>query len=147
MASRVCVGFVPAEDENLVTKLAGPLAHIQLVTVCGQGESDLAGGREEDLVALAALVEVQGTGTLEVRSGSGSDLNTESGSEGATYVSGGVYGGDVVEKLQAGGPDEDRLPEGDLDVGELSVGEDPLADDGRGLGALEGERHRFDAHP
>jgi hypothetical protein len=45
--------------------------------------------------------------------------------------------GDVVEQLQATRQGEDRLPEGDLDVGELSVGEDPLAADGRSLGTLE----------
>ena len=82
---------------------------------------------------------------------SGSDLNTEGGSEGATYVGGGVYGGYVVENLRAGGPGEDghQVPEGDLDVGELSVGEDPLAADGGGLCALEGEgpRDRADRLP
>jgi hypothetical protein len=44
-------------------------------------------------------------------------------------------------------PGEDGLPKGNLDVGELSVGEDPLAADSRGLGTLEGERPRCDAHP
>ena len=43
----------------------------------------------------------------------------------------------MVEKSRAGEPGVDRLPEGDLDVGELSVGEDPLAADGRDLRVLE----------
>ena len=53
----------------------------------------------------------------------------------------------MVEKLWASGPGEDRLPESDLDVGELSGGEDLLAADGRDLGVLEGERPRMNAHP
>ena len=48
---------------------------------------------------MAAFAEVQGPVGLEVRSVSRSDLNTESASEGATDVGGGVYGEDVVEKL------------------------------------------------
>jgi hypothetical protein len=69
-----CVGFA-AQDKNLMTTLAGPLAHIELVTVCPRRERDVAGSQEENPVALAAFAEVQGTGTLEVRSGSGSDLD------------------------------------------------------------------------
>lgn len=136
-----------AEDENVVTRLASPLALIELVAVHARRESNVAGGQEEDPVAFAALAEVQGTGALEVRSVSGSDLNTKSASEGATDVSGGVYGEDVVEKPWANGLGEDGLPESDLDVGELSSGEDLLAADGGGLGGLEGERPRIDAHP
>jgi len=63
--------------------------------VCAQRERDVAGGQEEDPVALAT--EVQSTGALEVRSGR---------------------------------PGEDGLPEGDLDIGELSISKDPLAADG-----------------
>jgi len=96
---------------------------------------------------LAALAEVQGTSAFEVRSVLGSDLNTESASEGTTDIGGGVYGEDEIEKPWANGPGEDRLPEGDLDIRELSGGEDPLAADGRSLGNLEGERPRIDAHP
>lgn len=59
----------------------------------------MASGQEEDPVALVALAEVRGTGDLEVRSVSGSDLNTENAREGATDVGGGVYGEGVVEKL------------------------------------------------
>jgi hypothetical protein len=42
---------------------------------------------------------------------------------------------------------EDGLPESNSDVRELSGGEDILTADGRGLGNLEGERPRIDAHP
>ena len=52
----------------------------------------------------------------------------------------------MVEKLYASEPGEDGLPESDFDVRELSGGEDLLAA-GRGLGDLEGERPRIDAHP
>jgi hypothetical protein len=128
-----------AEDENLVTRLAGPLALIELVAVYTRRERDVAGSQEEDSVALAALAEVQGTGALEVRSVSGSDLNTESASEGATDAGGGVCGANVVEKLWASGPGEDGLPESDFDVGELSGGKDLLAADSRSLGDLQGE--------
>jgi hypothetical protein len=103
--------------------------------------------RRKTRLLSAALAEVQGTGALEVRRVSGSDLNTESASEGATDVGGGIYGEDVVEKPWASGPGKDGLPESDLDVGELSGGEDLLAADGHGLGVLEGERPRIDARP
>jgi hypothetical protein len=120
---------------------------IELVSVYARRERDVAGGQEEDPVAMVALAEVQGTGALNMRSVSGSDLYTESASEGATDVGGGVYGEDVAEKLWASGPGEDGLPESDLDVGELSASEDLLAADSCGLGDLEGERPRIDAHP
>jgi hypothetical protein len=51
---------------------------------------------------------------------------------------------DVVEKPWASGPGEDGLPEGDLDVGELSSGENLLAADSRDLGGFKRERHRID---
>jgi hypothetical protein len=108
--------------------------------VYAQRERDVAGGQEEDPIALATLAEVQGTSALEVRSFSRSTLNTESASEGAPDVGGGVYGEDVVEKPWASGPGDDGLPESDLDVGELSGGENLFATDGRGLGDFEGER-------
>lgn len=63
-----------------------------------------------------------GVGALVTRGVPGSDLNTERVSEGAKYVGGGVHEGDVVENSRVGG-----LPEGDLDVGELSVDEELLA--------------------
>jgi hypothetical protein len=81
-----------------VTRLAGHLALVELVVVYARWERDVAGGQEEDPVALAAL---------EGRSVSGSDQNTESTSEGATDIGGGVYGEEVVEKLYANGPGED----------------------------------------
>ena len=78
------------EDENLVMRLAGPLALIEPVGLYARRERDVAGGREEDPVALAALAEVQDTGALEVRSVSGSDLDAESTGEGAADVGGGI---------------------------------------------------------
>lgn len=79
----------------------------------------------------------------------GSDLNTERGSKGATYVVGGVQEGEgeVVEKLWASGLSEDRLPEGNLDVMELSIGEDFLAAVCHSLCVLKGQRSRYDANP
>ena len=68
----------------------------------------MAGGQEEDPIALVALAEVRGTGDLGVRNISGRDLNTESASEGATDVGVGVYGEGVVEKLYTSGPGEER---------------------------------------
>ena len=53
----------------------------------------------------------------------------------------------MVEKFWASGPGEDRLPESDLDVGELGGGEDLLAAYGRDLGTLKRERPRMNAHP
>jgi hypothetical protein len=128
-----------AKDENLMMRLAS-LVCIRLVTMCALRESDVACSQEEDMVAYAALAEVQGTGAFQVRYGSGSNLNTEIGSQWATYVGNGVEGGDMVEKPRASGPGVDGLPEGDLDVGELCVSEDPLAADGCDLGVFEGQR-------
>ena len=99
----------------------------------------MAGSQEENPFVLTALAEVQSTGTLEVRSGSESDLKTESGSERATYVGGGING---EEKPRADRPGEDGLPRGDLDIGELSFGEDLLAAGSRDLGVRERERER-----
>lgn len=107
----------------------------------------MAAGEKEDPFALAALAEVNGAGTLVIRSGLRSNLDAKSGSEGATDVCGGVYGGDVVEKLRAGRTGVDGLPEGDLDVREASLGEYLLAVFGRNLGILKGQRLRFDANP
>jgi len=57
-----------------------------------------------------------------VRSVFGSDLNTERGSEGEPDVGDGVFGGVVLKKPWATRPDVERLPEGNLDVGEVGVG-------------------------
>lgn len=79
----------------------------------------------------------------------GSDLNSERGSEGATYVVGGVQDGegDVVEKPCVDGLSKDRLPEGNLEAGELSIGEDFLAAVCHSLCVLKGQRSRYDANP
>ena len=42
--------------------------------------------------------------------------------------------------LRMGRPGEQRLPERDLDVGDLKLIEKPFAIDGRGLGILAGKR-------
>ena len=99
--------------------LAGLHALIKFAVVCRRQSNDMVGGQKKDPVALAAFAEVQGVGALVTRGVPGSDLNTERVSEGAKYVGGGVHEGDMVEKSRVGG-----LPEGDLDVGELSVDED-----------------------
>lgn len=99
--------------------LAGLHALIKFAVVCRRQSNDMVGGQKKDPVALAAFAEVQGVGALVTRGVPGSDLNTERVSEWAEYVGGGVHEGDMVEKSRVGG-----LPEGDLDVGELSVDED-----------------------
>ena len=53
----------------------------------------------------------------------------------------------MIEKLWARRADGNRLPESDLNVGELSGSEDVLTADSRGLGDFKGERPRDDAHP
>jgi hypothetical protein len=139
-----------AEDENVGMTPADLLPLIGLVAVYARRERDVARSQEEDAVALAALTKVQSTGSLKVRSVLRSNLNTEGTSEGATNVSSGVffsYVGDMSKKLWASGPGEDRLPESNLDVGELSGGEDLLAADGRGLGGLEREGPRMNPDP
>jgi len=45
MVTEQCAGFV-AEDENLVTRLAVPLAFIELIMVYAGRERDVAGGQE-----------------------------------------------------------------------------------------------------
>jgi hypothetical protein len=57
-----------------------------------------------------------------VRSVFGSGLDAERGSEGAPDVGDGVFGGVVFKKPWATRPDVERLPKGDLDVGEVGVG-------------------------
>lgn len=135
-----------AKDENHVSSFAGGLAHIQLVGVHGWWESDVAGGQNEDSVSLATLTEIQGTGTLKVRSVSRSDLDTKSRSEGVTDGSV-VIEGDVTEKPWTSRLGEDGLPEGDLSVGEMSVRKDFLAAIGSGPGMFEGQGSRRDTHP
>jgi hypothetical protein len=54
-----------------VIRLAGHLALIELVVVYARREKDVAGGQEEDPVALASLAEVRGIGAFEERSVSG----------------------------------------------------------------------------
>ena len=46
-----------------------------------------------------------------------------------------------------GGPGKERLPERDLNVGDLKRLEKLLATDGRDLGVLAGERPGLHAHP
>ena len=49
---------IAAEDNNVDTTLAGLIARIELVRVCGRRENDVAGGQKEDPLVLAALEEV-----------------------------------------------------------------------------------------
>lgn len=57
-----------------------------------------------------------------MKSGFGSDLNAEIGSEGVLDIGDGVFGEVVFKKLQATRLDVERLPEGDLDAREVRVG-------------------------
>ena len=56
----------------------------------------MAGRKEEDPIALAPFADIETTSAFEVREGLGSNLETESGSEWAAYVSCWVKGGKVV---------------------------------------------------
>ena len=53
----------------------------------------------------------------------------------------------VVEKLRTGGPGEDGLSEGDLDVGHMKLGENLFAANGGGHGVIARERSWHDANP
>lgn len=66
--------------------------------MCGRRASDVVGGEKEDMVALAALSEVEGTRALEVRCLERSDMDAKGGSEGATKLGDGVNRG--VERLK-----------------------------------------------
>lgn len=94
---------------------------VELVRLYARRENDVAGRKDEDSLPFTAFADVDTSGTLKVRSGSGSDLQTECGSEWAAYIGGCVYGGDVFEELRTGGPGVNRLPERDLDVGDLKL--------------------------
>ena len=107
----------------------------------------MPGRKYEDLCTVAAFAEVESSGALSVRSGSGSDFQTECGSERTTYVSGWVKGGEVFVELRASRPGEERLPERNLDVGELKLLEKALATDSCDLGVLAGERPGLYADP
>jgi len=125
---------------------AGLLAMIEVVVVLHR-ESDMASSDNDDPLAIATLVEVQGSGALVIRCLQGSNLQAKSGSEGTAYVGGGKVGGDVIEQLWASGLGVDSLPEGDLDIGNVSVAENVLAAVGRCLGILVGQSPRKDANP
>jgi hypothetical protein len=135
-----------AEEEDIATRLADFRAGVELVTPCVRRDNDMPGRKDEDSLAFAAFADIDTSGALKV-SGSGGDLQTECGSEWTAYVGGCVYGGDVIEELLTGGPGEERLPERDLDVGDLELLEKFLETDGRDLGVLAGERPGLHAHP
>lgn len=93
--------------------------------------------KKEDVVAFASFANVEASGAFEIRCGFGSNLQAKCRSEWAAYIDSWVFLGvtrrEVVHELRTGEPREDRLPERDLDVGDVRSREDILAGDGRDL--------------
>jgi hypothetical protein len=132
-----------------VTRLTFILAGVEVVTISARRENHMAGRKEEDPVAFAAFADIEAFDTFKMRSGFGSNPQTECGSKSAAY--GGswvtVNGADVVKELRTSGPGEDRLPECNLNVGDLRLRENLFAADGRDLGVDAGECPGHHAYP
>jgi hypothetical protein len=68
-------------QDDFTTRPAGPRAVVELVRPCIRWEDDVAGGENVDLLAVAAFGDIESSGALGVRRGSGSDRQTECGGE------------------------------------------------------------------
>ena len=119
-------------------------AGVKLVRDCAPRENEMPGRKDEDPLAVAAFGDVDTSGALSVRSGSGSDPQAECGGERTANADGSVAAVDVFEELRTGRPGEDGLPELDLDVGDLKFIKSSAAD-GRNPGVLA--RERLGLHP
>ena len=100
----------------------------------------MPGSKDEDPLAVAAFGDVDTSGALSVRSGSGSDWQTECGRERTANVGGCVVGRDASEELRTGRPGEDGLPELNVGVGDLKFPKKPPAADDSKPGVLARER-------
>jgi hypothetical protein len=105
----------------------------------------MPGSKDEDPLAVAAFGDVDTSGALSVRSGSGSDWQTECGRERTANVGGCVVGRDASEELRTGRPGEDGLPELNVGVGDLKFPKKPPAADDSKPGVLA--RERLGLHP
>jgi len=144
---RCTKGEQKRDETDLATRHAVILTAVEVVRIFAERENGMAGRKEEVPIALAAFAEIETTSAFEVRVGLGSNLETESGSEWATYVGYRVNGGEVVEEPRSGGPGEDGLVVCDFDVGDLGIGKNLLAAHGRDLGIVAGECLGHHAHP
>ena len=77
-----------AEEEDITTRLSRSdiLADIELVGLCVRRQYDVPGRKDEDLRAVAAFADIERSGSLDIRSGLGSDLQAECGSERTAHV-------------------------------------------------------------
>ena len=110
-------------------------------------EDDVASRDEEHLVAVAAFREVEASCALCEGRAAGSNLQTERGGERATNVDGGVGVEDGFEESWANGPGVDRLPELDVNVGDVEPFENTEAAKRRSVGVFARERPRSHPNP
>ena len=130
-----------AEEEDMAMRLPDNRAGVKLVRDCVPRENEMPGRKDEDPLAVAAFGDVDTSGALSVRSGSGSDPQTKCGSERTADADGCVIEVDIMmfQELRTGRPGEDGLPELDVDVGDLKFIKKSSAADGRNPGVVARE--------
>jgi len=99
----------------------------------------MPGRKDEDPLAVAAFEDVDTSSAFSRRSGSGSNWQTECGSERTANADGSVAAVDMFEELRISRPGEDGLPELDVNVGDLKFPKESSAADGHNPGVLARE--------
>ena len=127
-----------AQEEDLVTTLVR--TGVVLVRDLVGWEDDVASRDEEHLVAIAAFRDVEASGALCEGRARGSNLQTERRGERATNVDGGVGVIAGFEEPWANRPGVDRLPELNVNVGNVKLFENIEAAERRSVGVFARER-------
>ena len=83
-----------AKVYDLTMRHAVILMVVKLVRILTGWESNMAGSKEEDLIAPTSFTEIETPSSFKVREGLGSNLETKCWSEWATHASCWIIGGD-----------------------------------------------------